>query len=60
MSVTILLLVLLLFVVTMLVGGGILVLIRLRPAWSAPVTGALAAMMLMTTVVTVLVTVTRS
>ncbi|WP_329129311.1 MULTISPECIES: hypothetical protein [Streptomyces] len=60
MTLTALLLGLLLVVVTLLVGAGALFLLRHHPAWSTPVTGALAAMMLMTTVTGLLVTVTRS
>lgn len=60
MTLTTLLLILLLFVVTLLSSVGALVLLRHRPAWSVPVTGALAVMMLMTTVTGLLVAVTRS
>lgn len=59
MTLTALLLILLLIVVTLLVGVGALVLLRHHPAWSTPISGALAAMMLMTTVTGLLVTVTR-
>ncbi|MFJ8563219.1 hypothetical protein [Streptomyces sp. NPDC093514] len=60
MTLTMLLLILLLFIVTLLVGVGALVLLRHQPAWSVPVTGALAVMMLMATVTGLLVAVTRS
>lgn len=60
MTLTALLVILLLVVATLLVGGGVLALLLYRPAWAAPLAGALAAMMLMATVVGLLVAVTRS
>ncbi|MFD7334923.1 hypothetical protein ACFV98_02820 [Streptomyces violascens] len=60
MTLTVLLLVLLLTVVTLLVGAGILALLVHRPAWSAPLAGAFAAMALMATVIGLLVAVTRA
>ncbi|MFE0179182.1 hypothetical protein ACFWZ2_43445 [Streptomyces sp. NPDC059002] len=59
MSLTALLLILLLTVVTLLVGGGVLALLLHRPAWGAPLAGALVAMTLMATVTGLLVAVTR-
>jgi hypothetical protein len=56
----VLLLILLLVVVAVLVGAGVLALLLYRPAWSAPLAGALTAMTLMATVVGVLVAVTRA
>ncbi|MDT9685046.1 hypothetical protein RND61_23730 [Streptomyces sp. TRM76323] len=60
MTLTALLLITLLFVVTLLVGEGVLALLLHRPTWATAATAALAAMMLMATVVGVLVAVTRS
>ncbi|MFV5997925.1 hypothetical protein ACNPQM_37500 [Streptomyces sp. NPDC056231] len=60
MTLTALLLILLLVVATLLVGAGVLALLLYRPAWAAPLAGALAAMMLMATVTALLVAVTRS
>ncbi|WP_371799148.1 hypothetical protein OG963_15260 [Streptomyces sp. NBC_01707] len=59
MTVTTLLLGLLLGIVTLLVGAGVLVLLLHRPAWCAPLAGALATMMLVATVTGLLVAVTR-
>ncbi|MEU2069972.1 hypothetical protein [Streptomyces anulatus] len=60
MTLTALFLIMLLFVVTLLVGGGVLALALHRPAWAAPVTAAVAAMMLIATVASMLVAVARS
>ncbi|MEU3837742.1 hypothetical protein [Streptomyces microflavus] len=60
MTLTTLAVILLLVVVIFLVGAGTLGLLLHRPTWSAPLAGALAAMMLMTTVTALLVAVTRS
>ncbi|MET7297177.1 hypothetical protein ABZS79_34655 [Streptomyces griseoloalbus] len=60
MTLTMLLLILLLVVVTLLVGASALALLLYRPAWAAPITGALTVMMLMATVTGLLVAVTRS
>lgn len=60
MTLTTLTVILLLAVVVFLVGAGTLGLLLHRPMWSAPLAGALAAMMLMTTVMGLLVAVTRS
>jgi hypothetical protein len=59
MTLTALLLVLLLVVVTMLVGAAVAAVLHHRPAWAIPVTGALAAMMLMATATGLLIAVTQ-
>lgn len=60
MTLNALILMLLLGVVTLLVGIGVLALLLHRPAWCAPLTGALASMMLMATVIGLLIAVTRN
>ena len=60
MTLTTLVVILLLVIVTFLVGAGVPALLLHRPAWSAPLTGALSAMMLTTTNVGLLVAVTRN
>ncbi|SCK53957.1 hypothetical protein YUWDRAFT_04782 [Streptomyces sp. AmelKG-D3] len=59
MSLSVLLLIFLLGVVTLLVGVGTLALLIHRPTWCGPLSGALAAMMLMATVIGLLATVTH-
>ncbi|PKT67130.1 hypothetical protein CW362_42160 [Streptomyces populi] len=53
------LLILLLFLVALLIGASVLVLLLARPAWCAPVAGAIAAMALVTTVAGLLVAATH-
>ncbi|MFH9758629.1 hypothetical protein ACH4MJ_28610 [Streptomyces anulatus] len=60
MTLTALLLVLLLVVVTLFVGAGVAGVLHHRPAWAIPITGALAAMMLMATAIGLLITVTQN
>lgn len=60
MTLTALLLILLLVVVTLLVGTGVAAVLHHRPAWAIPVTGALAAMMLMATATGLLIAVTHN
>ncbi|MFG2879718.1 hypothetical protein ACGFYU_32690 [Streptomyces sp. NPDC048337] len=59
MTLTVLLLILLCVLTALGVGAGVLALLLRVPAWSAPVAGALSAMMLMVGVMGLLVAVTR-